>query len=187
MDWISDVNRGAWLRKHLDPSWCDMHVFVPHGFKAYARVFHPATRDRPADTGTWHGYAGTDVFDFEEEKIIWAAVADTFGAKMHSLASTTVSSPARPGQIRAKRSMPTAGATWNRPKATSTPPCWRQSPAILPSMPAHRRRVSPASGSTTVGGTSQPTSPNCLSIRAGRTPRLKTCRQRIGNRLLFHI
>jgi hypothetical protein len=86
MNWIDDVNRGAWLRIHLDPSWRDMHVFVPHGFEAYARVFHPATRDRPADTGTWHGYAGADVFDFEEEKVTWAAVAGTFGAKMHPLA-----------------------------------------------------------------------------------------------------
>lgn len=97
MDWISDVTRGAWLRKRLDPSWWDMHFFVPHGFEAYARVFHPATRDRPADTGTWHGWQGNDVFDFEEEKITGPPSPILSGRRCTRWPSTIASSPAQLG------------------------------------------------------------------------------------------
>lgn len=86
MRWIHDVSLGDWLRERLDPSWRDMHIFVPHGFEAYARIFHPVTRDRPADTKTWHGHALDDQFTIEEEKVTWVAVADTFGTPMHALA-----------------------------------------------------------------------------------------------------
>lgn len=78
MTWISDTSRGDWLGKRLDPSWRDMHIVVPHGFEAYARIFHPVTRDRPADTGTWHGHLRADELDLEEEQITWAEVAKVF-------------------------------------------------------------------------------------------------------------
>lgn len=67
-----DADRGAWLRPLLDDGGQDMHAVVPRGFPAYARVFHPATRDRP--TGENGG------------PVTWAEVARVFGKTMHPLA-----------------------------------------------------------------------------------------------------
>jgi hypothetical protein len=85
MEWIRDVERGAWLRERLDPSWRDMHIVVPHGFEAYARVLHPVIRDRPANAGTWHGHGRTRHFAIEQEPVTWEAVAEVFGAEMDPL------------------------------------------------------------------------------------------------------
>src|SRR4051794_32657764 len=85
MEWIRDVSCGAWLRERLDPSWRDMHVVVPHGFEAYARILHPVVRDRLAGTRTWYGHRRTGAFAIEEELVSWAAVAEVFGAEMDPL------------------------------------------------------------------------------------------------------
>src|SRR4051812_491837 len=85
MDWISDVERGAWLRERLDPSWRDMHIVVPHGFEAYARIFHPVPRERPAGTRTWHGHRRIGVPAMEQEHVTWATVAEAFGTGMDPL------------------------------------------------------------------------------------------------------
>ena len=49
MQWTSDVAAGDWLRERVDAQWqppYTMHMTVPRGFEAYARILHPATRDR---------------------------------------------------------------------------------------------------------------------------------------------
>ncbi|MGB3376961.1 MAG: hypothetical protein WBA87_17700, partial [Microbacterium sp.] len=43
MEWIADPSPGGWLRERLDDGYATMHGVVPHGFPAYARVFHPAS------------------------------------------------------------------------------------------------------------------------------------------------
>ncbi|NJC21057.1 hypothetical protein BJ994_000133 [Arthrobacter pigmenti] len=86
MEWIPDVERGAWLKERLNWSSNDMHAVVPRGFQAYARIFHPASRDRPAETKTWHGYEPGNVMDFETETVTWQQTADAFGTEMHALA-----------------------------------------------------------------------------------------------------
>lgn len=86
MEPVSDVSCGAWLASLLGPSWQDMHIVVPRSYPTYARIFHPASRDRPVETGTWHGYQGNPPAAIEEEAVSWETVAATFGTTMHPLA-----------------------------------------------------------------------------------------------------
>ncbi len=86
MESLPDAAHGGWLKPLLDTVWRDMHVVVPRGFPAYARIFHPVGRDRPQDTGTWHGHPRTDVFPLDQEQVRWSVVAAAFGTKMHALA-----------------------------------------------------------------------------------------------------
>ncbi|GAA5230007.1 hypothetical protein [Arthrobacter cryoconiti] len=83
---LTTSDPGEWLKPRLDIAWHDMHAVVPRGFPAYARIFHPAQRDRPADTGTWHAHSRTGVVPIHSEQITWAALAQTFGTTMHPLA-----------------------------------------------------------------------------------------------------
>ncbi|GAA1994231.1 hypothetical protein GCM10009718_35070 [Isoptericola halotolerans] len=72
MPWIPDPSCGDWVRAGLDPEDSDtwtIHVFVPRGFEAYARVLHPLRRE--AD--------GVDVR--------WAQVAAAFGTTMSPTAN----------------------------------------------------------------------------------------------------
>ncbi|MGO2050184.1 MAG: hypothetical protein ACTH2E_06955 [Microbacterium sp.] len=94
MEWISDVAIADWLRERLDDEW-SMHHFVPHGFDAYARVFHPAeVRSLPdgavPTTDEWMRMP-----DAEQQRLMellidapasWADAADAFGTTMHELA-----------------------------------------------------------------------------------------------------
>lgn len=86
MEPISDVACADWLRPLVDRSARDMHCVVPHGYQAYARVFHPATRDRPADTGTWRGHSRPTAAEIDVEPVSWSRVAEAFGTSMHPLA-----------------------------------------------------------------------------------------------------
>ena len=72
MEPIRGAESGGWLRPLLDVSGREMHLVVPRGFPAYARVFHPARRDRPS--GRDSGPA------------TWTEVARVFGKTMHPLA-----------------------------------------------------------------------------------------------------
>lgn len=73
MEWIADPSPGDWLRERLDDGYATMHVAVPRGFPAYARVFHPASaRSLP------------DVPD--DETVTWAETAVAFGTTLHPLA-----------------------------------------------------------------------------------------------------
>lgn len=66
MEWIANPSVGDWLRERLDPGFSSVHGVVPHGYPAYARVFHPPlVGDAPTT---------------------WAATATAFGTTMHPLA-----------------------------------------------------------------------------------------------------
>ena len=84
MEWIADPRAGAWLRERLDTDADSMHVVVPRGFRAYARVFHPAlvrslpTRAMPAAT------EGEQLHEpYADERATWADAAAAFGTTLH--------------------------------------------------------------------------------------------------------
>lgn len=73
MEWIADpMTAGGWIRERLDQDW-SMHHFVPRGFAAYARVFHPA-------------HVGENP-DAVEAASTWAEAAAAFGTTLHAQAS----------------------------------------------------------------------------------------------------
>lgn len=100
MEWTADVSAGDWLRDRIDDGegWGrSMHGVVPHGFAAYARVFHPASRDRPvgaawprepySDHRAWDRFsADHPQIEVDEERVTWAATAAAMGTTMHPLA-----------------------------------------------------------------------------------------------------
>lgn len=86
MESLPNTAPGAWLKPLMDSVWRDMHVVVPRGFPAYARIFHPVTRDRPADSGSWYGHPRGGVFPLDEQQVRWSDVAMAFATKMHPLA-----------------------------------------------------------------------------------------------------
>ena len=88
MRWTGEVERGRWYRDRLIESWGSIHFVSPSGFDAYARVFHPAERDRLVAPETWRGWTpgGTHLGEIERERVSWATVATAFGTTMHPLA-----------------------------------------------------------------------------------------------------
>lgn len=95
MEWIADTSVGAWLRERLDDAHSTMHGVVPHGFPAYARVFHPAIvrslPDRPVpSTVEWEGLPDAErqrlVERFVDAPATWAETAAAFGTTMHPFA-----------------------------------------------------------------------------------------------------
>ncbi|MGP3533598.1 hypothetical protein ACTU3I_02305 [Microbacterium sp. RD1] len=100
MEWTADVTAGDWIRERVDPdgpAWhTTMHSVVPRGFPAYARVFHPATRDRPVGepwpplpyarhAREWEEFQSRGA-QIDAEAVTWAATASAFGRRMHPLA-----------------------------------------------------------------------------------------------------
>lgn len=95
MQWIADTSSGAWLRERLDITPSTMHGVVPHGFPAYARIFHPAIvrslPDRPVPTpAEWermpeaeHQRLSAQLVD---EPTTWAETAAAFDTTMHPFA-----------------------------------------------------------------------------------------------------
>lgn len=72
MEWTADVSVGDWLRKRLSDDW-SIHHFAPHGFEAYARLFHtPDVQSGP---------------DAAEQATTWADAAAAFGTTLHAQAS----------------------------------------------------------------------------------------------------
>lgn len=100
MQWTPDVAAGDWIRERLDDPWRGtMHDAVPRGFPAYARVFHPVTRERPVDRPwpplpfdrhrrEWDAFheAGPQI---DAEPSSWAQTAAAMGTTMHPLAQWT--------------------------------------------------------------------------------------------------
>ena len=96
MEWIADTATGEWLRDRLDDPWTDasgMHTVVPHGFPAYARIFHPASRSRPVGQAwpplpydeharAWAAF-GRAQPQIDTEILTWTQVAASFGTRMH--------------------------------------------------------------------------------------------------------
>lgn len=95
MRWEDDVEVGSWIRDRLDPGFATMHGVVPHGFEAYARVFHPAwVRSIPGRGVPTNAELRTMSEDEEalvlaglrDEDVTWADTAAAFGTVMHPLA-----------------------------------------------------------------------------------------------------
>jgi len=94
MQWSADISAGDWMRERIDQPWRGtMHDVVPRGFEAYARVFHPASRDRPVGR-PWPGlpYAAhrrawddfqADSPQIDDESVTWATTAAAMGTTMH--------------------------------------------------------------------------------------------------------
>lgn len=94
MEWTADVTAGDWLRERLDDPWRgSIHDVVPRGFAAYARIFHPATRERPVgrawpeedDPHAWEQFLA-DAPEVDTERVTWEQTASAFGTVMHPLA-----------------------------------------------------------------------------------------------------
>lgn len=91
MEWTSDIAAGDWIRERLETAWT-LHHFVPHGFPAYARIFHPAYRERPVGTG-WPADGDTEGWErlqgreIDAERIGWRDAATAFGTEMHARAA----------------------------------------------------------------------------------------------------
>jgi hypothetical protein len=95
MEWTADVGAGEWIRERLDEPWAGtMHDVVPHGFDAYARIFHPVDRDRPVGRPwppvpygrhrkEWAAFQADDP-EIESERVSWAEAATGFGTTMHA-------------------------------------------------------------------------------------------------------
>jgi hypothetical protein len=89
MDALLNDERGRWLIPRLTAGSSTMHVAVPRGYPAYARIFHPAERDRPVPAvpaGSQQGHVGAGEFHFTSEPVSWTTVAEAFGTIMHPLA-----------------------------------------------------------------------------------------------------
>lgn len=63
-----------------------MHVAVPRGYPAYARIFHPAERDGPVPEGSQQRQIGSSEAQVTSEQVSWSRVAEAFGTVMHPLA-----------------------------------------------------------------------------------------------------
>ncbi len=97
MEWTADVAAGDWIRERLDDDFsAGIHGVVPRGFPAYARIFHPASRDRPVGMPwpplpyarhrrAWDAFQAASP-GIEDERVSWADAASAFGTVMHSLA-----------------------------------------------------------------------------------------------------
>ncbi|MRH28366.1 hypothetical protein GH740_03445 [Microbacterium sp. SYP-A9085] len=94
MEWTADVAAGDWLRARIDDPWGGtMHDTVLRGFAAYARVLHPASRERPVgrawpvegDAAAWEAFTA-DRPEIDGEAVTWATTAAAFGTVMHPLA-----------------------------------------------------------------------------------------------------
>jgi len=95
MEWMADTGAGSWLRERLEHTHATMHGVVPHGFPAYARIFHPAIvrslPDRPIPTpDEWEGMPEAErqrlIEQFVDEPASWAETAAAFGTTMHPFA-----------------------------------------------------------------------------------------------------
>ena len=98
MHWQSDVSVADWIAPRLSADWSTdhtMHMVVPRGFEAYARIFHPATRRTlpggvvpPADdlVRMAPDEAAQLARRFIDTRVTWQQAAEAFGTTMHALA-----------------------------------------------------------------------------------------------------
>ena len=99
MEWTTDVAAGDWIRERVDDdrgegTWAStLHAVVPRGFGAYARIFHPASRDRPVGMPwpplpyarhrrEWDDFRAAAP-EIDVERVSWAQTAEAFGTTMH--------------------------------------------------------------------------------------------------------
>jgi hypothetical protein len=95
MEWIADPSPGDWLRERLDDGYATMHVAVPRGFPAYARVLHPASvrslPGRPVPTqDEYRRMTDAEILalhgTYLDETVTWSDTATAFGTVLHPLA-----------------------------------------------------------------------------------------------------
>lgn len=95
MEWIADPSPGAWLRERLDVGYATMHGVVPHGYRAYARVFHPGyVRSLPdRAVPTQDEYQAMSDAECEalhgrylDAPATWSETAAAFGTQLHAAA-----------------------------------------------------------------------------------------------------
>lgn len=89
MRWQPDVSHGAWIAERLDGGTlgATMHSVVPHGFAAYARVFHPIEGQRPVGS-TWDDLRrnlGPDPIEWERRSPSWHELTIELGLMWHPL------------------------------------------------------------------------------------------------------
>lgn len=135
MEWSADVSAGDWIRERVGPGLTgDMHGFVPRGFAAYARVFHPATRDRPVGRSwppvpyerhraAWEAFEASRP-EIDVEPVGWAETAAAFGGELHPLAQWH------------RLALPDAGGAEDGPRDAagwrySAPPAGQLDPGVL--------------------------------------------------------
>ncbi|WP_300266254.1 hypothetical protein [Microbacterium sp.] len=94
MRWTTDISAGDWLRDRVDGDW-SIHHFVPRGYEAYARIFHPVeVRSIPGRAMPTHDemarmpdHERHDLVErMSAEEATWAEAAAAFGTTMHALA-----------------------------------------------------------------------------------------------------
>lgn len=98
MRFDGETSSGAWLADRLDSPWQGtMHDVVPRGLAAYARIFHPAARDRPVGRpwpplpiadhrAAWQRFQDSQP-EIVGETITWERTAAAFGTRLHALAA----------------------------------------------------------------------------------------------------
>jgi hypothetical protein len=134
MEWTAEVDAGDWLRERIDDPWRGtMHDVVPRGFPAYARVFHPATRDRPvgaawptepySDRRAWDAFhsAHPDLV-VDNERVTWAATAAALGRTMHAGAQWAAIARFDPRANRENDPRDAAGWRYSDPEQGGMPP-----------------------------------------------------------------
>lgn len=95
MEWTTDVAAGDWIRARLDAHdfGSTMHGVIPRGFPSYARIFHPASRDRPVGIAwpplpyarhrrEWDAFSRAAP-QIDHQRVSWAQTAAAFGTMMH--------------------------------------------------------------------------------------------------------
>lgn len=150
MEWTADVAAGDWLRERIDDPWrATMHDVVPRGFPAYARIFHPATRDRPIGDEwpglpyakhrrEWDAFQARDP-QIDVERVSWADTARAMGTTMHATAQWN--RIVAPGRIVENEDGPRDAAGWRY-----TDPDVGQLPADLFAVLASHLVAGPTSG-----------------------------------------
>lgn len=106
-EFVPDVDRGEWLRLMEAEPFSSVCSVVPRGYEMYARVFHPAFRDRPSATQTWHGFDEATYFNdaadldavLESERSTWRMMATAFDTTMHPEAQSARLLRSEPGEV----------------------------------------------------------------------------------------
>lgn len=142
MEWTQDVTAGEWIHERTDDPWrSTIHDFVPRGYAAYARIFHPAHRDRPvgepwpglpyaAHRGEWEAFQARDP-EIVGQRVGWAETAAAMGTTMHPLAQW--GSLVAPGRIVENEDGPRDAAGWRY----SDPPAGDLEPDLVAAIAAH--------------------------------------------------
>lgn len=85
----ADISPAAWIGDRLTPGSFEVHMMVPDGFEAYARIFFPFVRDAVLHDGSPH-----------DATLTWTEVAALNGRTAHALMEAETISPTNQAQGR---------------------------------------------------------------------------------------